>query len=78
MMDRRNKGGRSLVLRCSAKLRGIADCPFYCKLRLSGKDGKWYICTGFHGNHECAGGRIPPRFEDVENLLFLRTNMKST
>ena len=54
MMDRRNKGGRSLVLRCSAKLRGIADCPFYCKLRLSGKDGKWYFCTGFHGNHECA------------------------
>ena len=74
MMDRKNKGGRSLVLRCSTKVRGKADCPFYCKLRLSGRDHMWYICTGFHGTHDCAMSRIPPRFDDVQKLLLLRSN----
>ena len=61
MVDRRNKGGRSMVLRCSSAVRAGSSCPFYCKVRRSPGDGKWYVCAGLRGTHLCAAMSIPPR-----------------
>ena len=61
MVDRRNKGGRSMVLRCSSAVRSGSSCPFYCKVRRSPGDGKWYVCAGLRGTHLCAETSIPPR-----------------
>lgn len=53
MLDRRNKGGKSLVLRCVSAVKYRTDCPFYAKIRRSNKDTKWYICAGLEMHHNC-------------------------
>ena len=55
MVDKRNKGGISLVLRCSTTIRGNSTCTFYAKLRRSKRDSMWYICQGFSRSHTCGG-----------------------
>ena len=60
MVDRRNKGGRSMVLRCVSAVRSGSSCPFYCKVRKSPGDGKWYVCAGLRGTHLCTATSIPP------------------
>ena len=72
MVDKKNKGGQSMVMRCASKIRHGADCPFYCKLRRSSRDNLWYICRGLVSSHSCHPGSIPPRFQDISSLLALR------
>jgi hypothetical protein len=72
MLDRRNKGGGSIVLRCSSTVKNDTDCPFYCKLRKSHRDKFWYVCPGFYGIHACEADDIPPKFSDIATMLQFR------
>lgn len=71
LLDKRKKGGNSFILRCSSAVRNSSGCPFYCKLRHSPRDDKWYVCRGFHPVHACARDRIPPKYSDIEAMLAL-------
>jgi hypothetical protein len=75
LVDKKNKGGKSLVMRCANFMKDTSDCGFYAKLRKSSKDEKWYICSGVHPLHTCEMPVIQPKFssmntEDVHNLLI--------
>ena len=65
MLDRKNKGGKSLVLRCVSAIKYRASCPFYAKIRRSNKDSKWYICTGLEMHHNC---KMPVKIPDEASL----------
>jgi hypothetical protein len=71
MLDNSSKGGRSVILRCSSQIRYESGCPFYCRIRVSNRDGKWYICTGLDANHNCPPDIIPPRFHNIDGMLHL-------
>jgi hypothetical protein len=73
MLDRKNKGGKSLVLRCASAVKCESGCPFYAKLRRSNKDGLWYICTGLDTDHNCTLDAFPPNFAFVESMMAART-----
>ena len=72
MLDRKNKGGKSLVLRCASYVKHSGSCPFYCKLRRSNRDSLWYICVGFQSTHTCEPEFPPPKFETISSLLSAR------
>lgn len=72
MVDRKNKGGKSLVLRCASAIRCESGCPFYAKLRRSNKDGMWYICVGLQQNHMCPPEAFPPNTVFVERMMAAR------
>ena len=72
MVDRKNKGGKSLVLRCASAVRFGSDCPFYVKLRRSNRDDLWYICAGLHTRHKCVQTDITPSSVFVERLMAAR------
>ena len=72
MVDRKNKGGKSLVLRCASAIRCESGCPFYAKLRRSNKDGMWYICAGLQQNHLCPPEAFPPNTVFVERMMAAR------
>ena len=72
MLDRKNKGGKSLVLRCLSYVKHNGSCPFYCKLRRSNRDSLWYVCVGFQSNHTCEAEFPPPKFETISALLSAR------
>jgi hypothetical protein len=79
-LDKKNKGGRSLVIRCACVVNpeGVSkndtDCPFYAKLRRSNKDGRWYICAGLETNHTCGSEIRPERYADVDSMLAVRNS----
>ena len=72
MVDRKNKGGKSLVLRCASAIKCDSGCPFYAKLRRSNKDGMWYICVGLQQNHMCPPEAFPPNTVFVERMMAAR------
>ena len=72
LQDRKNKGGKSLVLRCASAVKKDCGCPFYCKLRRSNKDGMWYVCTGLELSHCCAPSSIPPKYSNVNAMIAMR------
>lgn len=53
MLDRRNKGGKSLLMRCAGTVLENIPCAFHLKLRRSSKDSMWYLCKGHHLKHTC-------------------------
>jgi hypothetical protein len=69
MLDQTNKGGRSIVLRCSSQVRYGSGCPFYCKIRRSRRDSKWYICAKFNPQHQCLPDGIPPKYNNTKAML---------
>ena len=72
MLDRKNKGGKSIVLRCLSAVKFNGSCPFYCKLRRSNRDSLWYICAGFQSTHTCEPESPPPKFDVISALLLAR------
>ena len=71
MLDKRMRGGSSIILRCSSEIKGKSNCPFYCKLRRNNHN-MWYICQGFEPNHDCPPCHIPPRFRNnIGEMLSL-------
>lgn len=72
MQDKSDKGGKSLVLRCSSFIKQRSNCPFYCKLRRSKKDNLWYISEELISSHVCEPDSIPPRFSDVSAMMAAR------
>ena len=70
MVDKKNKGGISLVLRCSTTIRRNSTCTFYAKLRRSKRDDLWYICQGFNRNHSC-GGDGSNKMRNLAHMLNL-------
>ena len=53
MLDRRNKGGKSLLMKCSGTVLENVPCVFHAKLRRSSKDSMWYLCKGCNLKHTC-------------------------
>lgn len=70
MVDKKNKGGVSLVLRCSNTIRRSLTCTFYAKLRRSKRDDLWYVCQGFNRNHTC-GGDGSNKMRNLAHMLNL-------
>ena len=71
MLDKKNKGGVSLVLRCSTAVKENSDCPFYAKLRRSKKDDFWYICQGLNKCHNC-NGDPSSKLRNLSRMLAIR------
>jgi hypothetical protein len=74
LLDKKNKGGKSLLLRCTSNIKSGYPCPFYCKLRRSNKDALWYICTGYHLTHNCETEVISYKLNPISKMMLLRTN----
>lgn len=72
MLDRKNKGGKSLVLRCTSTVKSDSGCPFYAKLRRSCKDDMWYICAGMETKHDCPVEASPPNYTFVDSMMAMR------
>lgn len=69
LLDKKNKGGKSLVLRCASAVKNNTECPFYCKLRRSNKDDMWYICAGFQPMHNCEPPMMPSKYHDLRTAM---------
>lgn len=72
MLDRKNKGGKSLVLRCISAVKYDSRCPFYAKLRRSTKDDMWYICAGLEMVHNCPEVTASLNHAYVNAMMALR------
>ena len=72
MLDRKNKGGKSLVLRCTSAVKYDSRCPFYAKLRRSTKDDMWYICAGLEMIHNCPEVTASLNHAYVNAMMALR------
>ena len=53
MLDRRNKGGKSLLMKCPGTVLKNVPCAFHVELRRSSKDSMWHLCKGYNLRHTC-------------------------
>ena len=53
MLDKKNKGGKSLIIRCASALKNHSSCPFYYKLRRNMRDQRWYVSGTKETRHTC-------------------------
>ena len=74
LLDKKNKGGKSLVLRCASAVKNNTDCPFYCKLRRSNKDDMWYICAGFQPMHNCEPPLLASKYSEIRTAMTQQNN----
>jgi hypothetical protein len=68
MLDKDNKGGSSVVLKCLSTIKYSVPCPFHCKLKCR-SDGRWYLASGFIDTHHCQPVDIPRKFRLVDTML---------
>ena len=73
MVDKKNKGGKSLVMRCVSALKYGSSCPFHCKLMKDVKRQKWYICGDMEIHHTCESVRRPSKILSLEKVLVIRS-----
>lgn len=78
MVDKKNKGGKSVVLRCETAYRRESDCPFYCQLRRSMKLNLWYVAPGYVLNHNCSIAGLPSKHHLIEQMLRVRLYSESS
>lgn len=77
MLDKKNKGGKSLVMRCAAALKNRSPCRFYCKLRRDMKHHRWHITGETEMRHTCEFFDDPTRMQAWGKTLNLRARYKS-
>jgi hypothetical protein len=63
-------------MRCYASIKSGETCSFYCKLRKSRRDDKWYLCQGFNRNHnpDCVGD-ISQKISQIPAMLAIRAGV---
>ena len=77
MLDKKNKGGKSLVMRCAAALKNHSPCRFYCKLRRDMKHQRWHITGEKEMRHTCEFFEDPIRMQAWGKTLNLRARHKA-
>jgi hypothetical protein len=73
LIDKKNRGGSSFVMRCESVVRDSnASCTFYAKLRRSDTDHLWYICQHLNAAHTCLTGSISFKLKNTAQLILAR------
>jgi hypothetical protein len=69
MVDKKHKGGKSVLLRCTYSVKRNIKCEFNCKIRRSAKDSTWSLCDQFQAQHTCKAMDMAPKYPLMRSIM---------